>query len=46
MFGRLTLPKLLFTSILGIAGRMHIYQLILEQYYQDQMELKEKLKLA
>ncbi|XP_045846508.1 protein PIGBOS1-like [Meles meles] len=46
MFGRLTLLKLLFTSILLIAGRMYINQLILEQYYQDQMELKEKLKLA
>uniref|UniRef100_A0A9L0IXW0 PIGB opposite strand 1 n=2 Tax=Equus asinus TaxID=9793 RepID=A0A9L0IXW0_EQUAS len=46
MFGRLTLPQLLFASILGIAGGIYIYQPIFEQYSRDQKELKEKLKLA
>ncbi|XP_077604418.1 protein PIGBOS1 [Crocuta crocuta] len=46
MFGRLTLPQLLFASILGIAGGMYIYQPIFEQYYRDQMEFKKKLKLT
>lgn len=46
MFGRVTLPQLLFASFLGIAGGIYIYQPIFEQYSRDQKELKEKLKLA
>ncbi|XP_045305637.1 protein PIGBOS1 [Leopardus geoffroyi] len=46
MFGRLTLPQLLFASILGIGGGMYIYQPIFEQYYRDKMEFKKKLKLT
>ncbi|XP_069315688.1 protein PIGBOS1 [Eulemur rufifrons] len=46
MFGRLTLPELLFASILGIASGIYIYQPIFEQYSRDQKALKEKLKLA
>ncbi|KAM6201339.1 protein PIGBOS1 [Rhynchocyon petersi] len=46
MFGRLTLPQLLFGTILGIAGGIYIYQPLLEQYSRDQQALKEKLKLA
>ncbi|XP_042543726.1 protein PIGBOS1 [Dipodomys merriami] len=46
MFGRLTLPQMLFATILGIAGGIYIYQPIFEQYARDQEELKEKMKLA
>ncbi|XP_037689834.1 protein PIGBOS1 [Choloepus didactylus] len=46
MFRRLTLPQLLFASILGVAGGMYIYQPVFEQYSKDQKALKEKLKLA
>ncbi|XP_017654454.1 protein PIGBOS1-like [Nannospalax galili] len=46
MLGRVTLPQMLFASILGIAGGMYIYQPIFEQYSRNQKELKEKVKLA
>ncbi|XP_017657434.1 protein PIGBOS1 [Nannospalax galili] len=46
MLGRVTLPQLLFASVLGIAGGMYIYQPIFEQYSRNQKELKEKMKLA
>ncbi|XP_054572194.1 protein PIGBOS1 [Eptesicus fuscus] len=46
MFGRVTLPQLLFAGILGIAGGIYIFQPIFEQYSRDQKELKVKLKLA
>ncbi|XP_076984093.1 protein PIGBOS1 [Tamandua tetradactyla] len=46
MFRRLTLPQLLFSTILGIAGGIYIYQPIFEQYSKDQKALKEELKLA
>ncbi|KAM6180602.1 protein PIGBOS1 isoform 1-T2 [Erethizon dorsatum] len=47
MFGRLSLPQLLFAGIVGIAGGIYIYQPIFEQYSRDQkaskkMELTEK----
>ncbi|XP_021085041.1 protein PIGBOS1 [Mesocricetus auratus] len=45
MLGRLTLPQLLFATVLGIAGGVYIYQPIFEQYSRDQKELKEKVKL-
>ncbi|XP_021493664.1 protein PIGBOS1 [Meriones unguiculatus] len=45
MFGRLTLPQLVFAVVLGIAGGVYIYQPIFEQYSRDQKELKEKVKL-
>ncbi|CAK6432212.1 unnamed protein product [Pipistrellus nathusii] len=46
MFGRVTLPQMLFAGILGIAGGIYIFQPIFEQYSRDQKELKEKLKLV
>lgn len=46
MFGRVTLPQLLFAGILGIAGGIYIFQPIFEQYSREQKELKEKLKWA
>ncbi|KAM4829123.1 protein PIGBOS1 isoform 1-T4 [Thomomys bottae] len=46
MFGRLTLPQMLFSAILGIAGGIYIYQPILEQYSRDQEELRRKMKLV
>ncbi|KAM4833103.1 protein PIGBOS1 [Urocitellus parryii] len=46
MFGRLTLPQLLFAGVLGFAGGIYIYQPIFEQYSREQKELKEKAKLA
>ncbi|XP_020141501.1 protein PIGBOS1 [Microcebus murinus] len=46
MFKRLTLPELLFASILGIASGVYIFQPVFEQYSRDQKELKEKLQLA
>ncbi|XP_021571449.1 protein PIGBOS1 [Carlito syrichta] len=46
MFGRLTLPQLLFATFLGIAGGIYIYQPIFEQYSRDQKGIKEELKLA
>ncbi|XP_036351565.1 protein PIGBOS1 [Ochotona princeps] len=46
MFGRLTVPQMLFATVLGIAGGIYIYQPIFEQYSRDQKELKEKMKWA
>ncbi|XP_049629703.1 protein PIGBOS1 [Suncus etruscus] len=46
MFRRLTFPQLLFASILGISGGLYIYQPIFEQYFRDQKEFGENLKLA
>ncbi|XP_017736923.1 protein PIGBOS1 [Rhinopithecus roxellana] len=40
MFRRLTFPHLLFTTILGIAGGIYIFQPVFEQYAKDQKELK------
>ncbi|XP_017398861.1 protein PIGBOS1 [Cebus imitator] len=46
MFKRLTLPQLVFATVLGIAGGVYIYQPIFEQLAKDQKELKEKLQLV
>lgn len=46
MFGRWSLPQLLFAGILGIAGGIYIYQPIFEQYYRDQKALKKKMELT
>lgn len=46
MFGRLTLPQLVFAGFLGLAGGIYIYQPIFEQYAREQKELKERAKLA
>lgn len=43
MFRRLTLSHLLFTTILGIAGGVYIFQPVFEQYAKDQKELKVQL---
>ncbi|XP_023578655.1 protein PIGBOS1-like [Octodon degus] len=41
MFGRLSLPQLLFAGIMGIAGGIYIYQPIFEQYFRDQKASKK-----
>ncbi|XP_021115146.1 protein PIGBOS1-like [Heterocephalus glaber] len=41
MFGRLSLPQLLFAGIVGIAGGICTYQPIFEQYSKDQKTLKK-----
>ncbi|XP_021109132.1 protein PIGBOS1-like [Heterocephalus glaber] len=46
MFGRLSLPRLLFAGIVGIAGGIYIYQPIFEQYSKDQKTLKKKVELT
>ncbi|XP_021120971.1 protein PIGBOS1-like [Heterocephalus glaber] len=46
MFGRLSLPQLLFADIVGIAGRIYIYQPIFEQYSKDQKTLRKKVELT
>ncbi|XP_017650939.2 protein PIGBOS1-like [Nannospalax galili] len=46
MLGRVTLPQLLFASVLGIAGGVYTYQPTFEHYSRNQKELKEKVKLA
>ncbi|XP_045142450.1 protein PIGBOS1 isoform X1 [Echinops telfairi] len=46
MFGRLTLPQLLFASLLGVTGGIYIYQPIFEQYSKNQQALKERAKLS
>ncbi|XP_017816134.1 protein PIGBOS1 isoform X9 [Papio anubis] len=43
MFRRLTLSHLLFTTILGIAGGVYVFQPVFEQYAKDQKELKVQL---
>ncbi|XP_028926727.1 protein PIGBOS1 [Ornithorhynchus anatinus] len=46
MFGRLTLPQMIFAGILGVGGGIYIYQPIFEQYARDQRALKEKLPVT
>ncbi|XP_021109128.1 protein PIGBOS1-like [Heterocephalus glaber] len=46
MFGRLSLPQLLFAGIVGIPGGIYIYQPIFEQYSKDQTMLKKKVELT
>ncbi|XP_038606489.1 protein PIGBOS1 isoform X1 [Tachyglossus aculeatus] len=46
MFGRLTLPQMIFAGVLGVGGGIYIYQPIFEQYTRDQRALKEKSPTA